>query len=668
MIIAKHSFLIKLFYQFNFVNYYKVRNINMNFEELKSKITDFMKNIELSRNNSTNQKLVEICTHSIMSLNNILQFLEEERNIEVLESYQEKNELHNEFRPLDNICSSIINNLSEIDLLLNDDIVKNIKPETINSINYNQLEQLKKELNLVIQKAENNMSKQLLSVFSVLRCLNGHNKTLIIIGPNGSGKTSLANYLKKLESHIKVIPANKPIRATGNISSYFGSKLKDYNNELYNSNSHSNELLQKLIIAICSEHDSIARKYLDTDIKEESKYQKIKSVFDTFFDIKLDDSAFNDKKISASKNGCTPFEFNLMSDGERAGFFYIATVITAPENSFIIVDEPENHLNPAIYNKIWDALIHIRKDCQFIFISHTIDFIISRSNYELVKIKNFFPPDKFELEFLGNSISEISRKYIVEIIGSRKPILFCEGTKTDYDCQIYECLFGNEYTIIPVGNCITVKNSVIACNQLSQNYSIQQAIGIIDSDLKSDVQIEQLKTQKIFSLKCNEIEMLLLDEVIFKKVSKHFFRSEVETFKAFKKDFFKKLSQRKEHIIKRFVKTKIEERLHSVIIDDKNNKTKEALATECTELFQNINIEEIWNNFEKSFIQILEEEKYDEALRYCCLEHNEVLNGITNKYFKNYTEIALGLLSCDSELSKQIRNKYFFDIDAEKKL
>ena len=75
-----------------------------------------------------------------------------------------------------------------------------------------------------------------------------------------------------------------------------------------------------------------------------------------------------------------------MSDGERAAFFYISTVVAAPNQSFIVVDEPENHLNPAIYNKIWDRLIEIRTDCQFIFISHTMDFISARSNYELVKI------------------------------------------------------------------------------------------------------------------------------------------------------------------------------------------------------------------------------------------------------------------------------------------
>ena len=639
----------------------------MNIEEFKFNIADLQKNIELSKSNITNQTLLTICNQSIKNLNNIKQFLEDTKNIDVLKEYQQKNVLHKELRPLDKICSSIITNLSAINFYLRDEILKTIKPDTINTLKYNKSEELKKTLNFINQKIEDNILKDLLSVFRILRCLNGHNKTLIIIGPNGSGKTSLANYLKKLESHIKVIPANKPIRAIGNISHYFHSKLQDYNNELYNNLNPSNELLQKLIIAICSEHDSIARKYLDTNVKEESKYQKIKAVFDSFFDVKLDDSAFSDKQISAFKNDGTPFEFNNMSDGERAGFFYIATVITAPENSFIIVDEPENHLNPAIYNKIWDTLINIRKDCQFIFISHTIDFIISRSNYELVKIKNFFPPDKFELEFLGNSISEISTKYIVEIIGSRKPILFCEGTKTDYDCQIYECLFGNKYTIIPVGNCTTVENSVIACNQLSQNFSIQPAIGIVDSDLKSDEQIERLKTKQIFSLKCNEIEMLLLDEFIFKKLSKHFFKPEYETFKSFKEDFFRKLYQRKEHIIKRFVKTKIEDRLHSIIINDKDSKTKEELTKECADIFKNINVEVIWNNFEKIFTQILEDEKYDEALRYCCLEHNEVLVGITNKYFKEYPEIALGLLNTDSELSKQIREKYFFDIDATEK-
>lgn len=639
----------------------------MALEEIKLNISNLLDYIALfNLTEIKNNSQLPILKKSIVYLKDIKQFLGKNENIVVLENFIKESKSREELLPLDNLISSIIKGLTEINSLLKNDnyILNIIKNQNINTLTPNLTIEFTNSLKSINQKIENHLLIKLLSVFNILKHLNGHNKTLIIIGPNGSGKTSFANYLKNLENHIKVIPANKPLLAIGNIPNYYQSKFQDYNNELYNNTTLSNELLQKLIIAICSEHDDIARKYLATDIKEESKYQKIKTVFDSFFDVKLSNDSFGDKKILATKNNGLPFEFNKMSDGERAGFFYIATVITAPENSFIIVDEPENHLNPAIYNKIWDTLINLRKDCQFIFISHTIDFIISRSNYELVKIKKFSPPNDFEFDFLGDSLSDIPREYIVEIIGSQKPILFCEGSKKDYDYQIYENIFGRKYTIIPVGNCITVKNSVIGCNQLSQNYSIQPAIGIIDSDLKSDEQIEDLKSKNIFPLKCTEIEMLLLDEFIFKKVLAHLFEPE-ETFNAFKESFFKKLTERKEHIIRRFVKTKIEESLHSIIIDDKINDTKQKLTTELKENFKKINVEEIWNNFEKELNQILECKEYDEALRYCCLQHNEILGGITNKYIKDYSKIALGLLGTDKDLSSQIKNKYFSDIPTD---
>ena len=168
--------------------------------------------------------------------------------------------------------------------------------------------------------------------------------------------------------------------------------------------------------------------------------------------------------------------------------------MTAPQNSFIIVDEPENHLNPAIYNKIWEKLISIREDCQFIFISHTIDFITARTNYEIVTIKNYSFPDKFEFSFFGEDLDSIQLQYIVEILGSRKTLLFCEGTKSDYDYQIYESIFGNTYTVIPVGNCTTVKKCVEVCNKNIIANNIKLAIGIIDFDLTSE--IEDMKRKK----------------------------------------------------------------------------------------------------------------------------------------------------------------------------
>ena len=62
-------------------------------------------------------------------------------------------------------------------------------------------------MNLFNNKLQDYRLFNYLSSFKILRYLDGHDKTLIIVGPNGSGKTSLANYLKKLDTHVKVIPA-----------------------------------------------------------------------------------------------------------------------------------------------------------------------------------------------------------------------------------------------------------------------------------------------------------------------------------------------------------------------------------------------------------------------------------------------------------------------------
>ena len=422
-------------------------------------------------------------------------------------------------------------------------------------------------------------------------------------------------------------------------------------------------MLQKLIIGLCTEHDNAAREFYDTGIRPaETSYEKTKRIFDEFFEVKLDNSAFADKQMLAKKGETKPFEFNAMSDGERVAFFYIATVVAAPKQSFIIVDEPENHLNPAIYNKIWDKLIAVRSDCQFIFISHTMDFINARSNFELVKIKSFVRPNKFEFEFLGSALDDIPTETIVDIVGSRKPLLFCEGSKTDYDYKIYEKIFGDQYTIIPTGNCLSVENSVEACNMHASTYSIQSAIGIIDSDLKSPEEIKRLNAKKVYALRCNEIEMLLLDKAIFKKVLGQLYKP-ASNFEAFKTAFFAKLNERKQYIVKRLAKTQIDEKLRSSCIDDKNNKTKETIKNYLSSIFNSLDVDAIWDECETKITSIIDRKDYDEALRYCCLEHTEVLVGVGKKFVSDYATIALGVVSDDAKLRASIKAKYFSGID-----
>lgn len=640
----------------------------MNVREFKAKVLSIKTEAE-SLTNVVDTNYINSLNVFMQDFELLVHFVEDEQNIIVLENYISKRIDNEKQCPLDILCQNFITKLSEIDSLLKKEIFDYMRPVN-NSINQQGLPPLfrphnkTQELQTLKSKLNDINLINLVSSYEILKHLDGHNKTLVIIGPNGSGKTSFANYMKGVEKHIRVIPASKPIKTSGHIPSIYNTTIATYNNEIYGGGNLSSDLLQKLIVGICTEHDNIAREYHKSKgaIIQESTFEKVKKIFDDFFEVKLDDSAFSNKQIKAKKEGCSAFEFNNMSDGERVAFFYIATVIAAPSQSFIIVDEPENHLNPAIYNKIWDRLIADRPDCQFIFISHTMEFINARSNFELVKIKEFTHPNKFKFEFLGDSLENISTECMVEILGSRKPILFCEGSKTDYDYKIYEKLFGNSYTVIPTGNCLSVENSVDACNMHASTYSIQSAIGIIDSDLKSSEEVDRLRTKNVYSLRCNEIEMLLLDESIFKAVLNRTFKS-ASIFDDFKEAFFNKLTERKQHIVKRLVKTQIDEKLRSSIIDDKNNRTREEFKTNLSNIFTSIDVDVLWNDSEEKVSTIIDRKDYDEALRYCCLGHTEVLVGICTRFVSNYSTIALGVLSNNEELSSEIKNKYFSEIN-----
>lgn len=641
----------------------------MNFQILEAKV-DAVKIEAETLVESSNQQHKAILDNFIALITKLSDFLGDAQNVKALSDYDKKPVANKDNCPLDILCKDLFTKLVAVEPLLVPSVFDYMRLENQPSTNehgqgimppvqYNAM-----SLNELIQALNTLFANKLLAAFEALKYLSGHNKTLIILGPNGSGKTSFANYLKNVETHVKVIPANKPITVDGYMPSYYNSTFDMVRTDLFGMNGGQvcKELLLKLIVSLCSQHDDCARKYNDGGAKIESTYDKVKKIFDDFFEVKLDNSAFSQREVKGKKVIGETYTFNNMSDGERVAFFYIATVIVAPSQSFIVIDEPENHLNPAIYNKIWDKLIKTRADCQFVFISHTMEFINARSDCELVKIKSFTYPNKFDFEFLGSTLDDLSSDFIVEVIGSRKPILFCEGSKTDYDYKVYENLFGDKYTVIPTGNCTSVENSVVACNLHSTTYSIQSAVGIIDSDLKNVEEINRLKDKKVYSLKCNEIEMLLLDEAIFKRVLEQIYK-EPTTFEVFKTAFFKKLTERKQHIIKRLVKTQVDEKLKSSVIDDKTNKTKEELKANLSSIFGGLDVDALWSACDTKIADIIERQDYDAALQYCCLEHTEVIVGVGKPFVTDYATIALGVLKDDVALAAAIKTKYFAGFD-----
>ena len=177
-------------------------------------------------------------------------------------------------------------------------------------------------------------------------------------------------------------------------------------------------------------------------------FGKLQSLFKIIFpEIKLCFSSNTIEYLNCEKNG-EVYHVNGLSEGEKAVIYYAVSVFMAKENSFIVVDEPETYLNPSLTNVLWDLLIQERKDCQFIFITHSVDFVLGRSDAKIAWIKNFQYPSQWEIEFVEDNF-DLPKTLLTEVLGAKKPILFCEGNdKSSLDYRIYRSLLGEKYTII----------------------------------------------------------------------------------------------------------------------------------------------------------------------------------------------------------------------------
>lgn len=74
------------------------------------------------------------------------------------------------------------------------------------------------------------------------------------------------------------------------------------------------------------------------------------------------------------------YEIKNISDSEISALYLIVKFIFSLKGLIIIVDERYTHLNSALLNDLWDRIEDSRKDCRFIYISHDINFITTRTD------------------------------------------------------------------------------------------------------------------------------------------------------------------------------------------------------------------------------------------------------------------------------------------------
>lgn len=207
-----------------------------------------------------------------------------------------------------------------------------------------------------------------------------------------------------------------------------------------------------------------------------------------------------------------------MSDGERVMFYLIGQSLCAPRDSIIIIDEPEVHLHRGVQAKLWDSIELLRDDCTFIYITHDLEFAASRTSATKICVKSYDGTnwDWFEVPDLADLPDEI----LLEVVGSRKPVIFIEGEKGSLDHDIYSLAYPS-YTLKPIGSCQKVIEATRSFNEINDVHSLE-CIGIIDRDHRDDEQISFLEQRNIFCPLVSEVENLFLIEELLLKVAESF--------------------------------------------------------------------------------------------------------------------------------------------------
>lgn len=462
------------------------------------------------------------------------------------------------------------------------------------------------------------------------------NNAVFIIGANGAGKTKLGAWIEQNDwNSVHRVGAQRNLNFNKHIQLksyseaenyvFYGNGDKDLNKrQRWGWDQYTTKLMDDFdyvlsaLIAIknneinqfhraCVNAGSNKNMWPDTPM---TSIEKLIAIWETVLPQRKlieDDSQFY---TVLNKNGQDiKYPSTQMSDGERAVLYLAAQVLCVPENKVMIIDEPEIHLHRSIMNRLWKTLENYRPDCLFIYITHDLQFAASHGNVDKIWIKEF---DGEHWIFEKIDGSELPEELTLEILGSRREVLFVEGESNSLDYQLYTAIYP-DYLIIPCGTCSQVIERTRAFRN-SPNLHECKVYGLIDRDYRSEQEIVALKNDDIYVLDVAEVENLFLVEELIRVMASRFGVSNVEQAVSNVKSFVidTKFAGLIERQICQSVVAEIKYQLSCIEIEKKNeSEAKSSLQAG----FDAISFDAIRNQKELVFKSALNNKDYKAVLK-----------------------------------------------------
>lgn len=500
------------------------------------------------------------------------------------------------------------------------------------------------------------------------------NNAVIIVGANGAGKSKLGAWIEQQDlANVHRIGAQRNLNFSESIQLqcytdaenfvYYGTTdentIKNSNKgcrwdwgKAYTTKLHDD--FGNVLAALLALNNNDIKTFFDMcrTAEQENKAKpttprtvldKLTQIWDTVLPQRK--LIVNDSRFFASftNNGVEKtYSANQMSDGERAVLYLAAQVLCVPPNKTLIIDEPEVHLHRSIMLRLWNALERCRPDCLFIYITHDTQFAAMHYNADKIWIKKY-DGENWNLEKVTED--DLPEELLLDILGSRKNVLFVEGERNSYDTMLYTELYEN-YHIIPCGSCTQV---IARTKAFRNNPSLHdcEVFGIIDRDYRTEYEINKYKDDHIYTINVAEVENLFIVEELIRFFASHIAKDPDTIFNDVKQYVINERFAKQ--INGQICEATVAQIKYMLLCADISKKDDTYAKDSLDAVIKAIDYDTIRNETEQKFKAILTQADYLEVIRvFNCKNISASIGrffGIDNK---EYRQVLIGLLHGDN--------------------
>lgn len=363
---------------------------------------------------------------------------------------------------------------------------------------------------------------------------------LYLLGANGTGKSSLVSQLfTQHQNDSKRISAHRQTWFESNTPDITPRNRQDIENNVrvqdaqpharwreWNPVGRANMAIYDLIDADTMQERKIAGLVRTGNVEVAEKEAQTPSPIQVINELMrlsnlpIEISVEQGQKVVARKHGGIGYSVAELSDGERNAFLIAADVLTAKPGTLILIDEPERHLHRSIISPLLKLLFDRRADCAFIVSTHEPMLPLDTPKASMLLVRscqyNNQNAEAWTADLLGPTAA-IDDELKSAILGSRRKMLFVEGTTQSLDAPLYSLLFP-QISIVPKDGCREVEQAVRGLRGANDIHWVS-AWGIVDNDQRNSSDVTRLKDAGVWALPHYSIESLYYHPKIIDRIA-----------------------------------------------------------------------------------------------------------------------------------------------------